>query len=190
MEDRLLAMMLMQYREENLDWAGLKVRAIVESEFTPSESILDVGAGKGKYRLLLPEYSWVDAVEIWEPYVRGFRLREMYRQVYERDVVELASEFAMADVKYDVIIMGDVLEHLSVNDAMSTLHYLHKVTDEIIVVVPYEYEQGEEHGNPYQAHKQPDLTVENMHQRYPDLRLDMIQVDAAGRPFKGLYRWR
>lgn len=190
MDDRLMSQMLMRYREENLDWAGLHVRTIVENEFTPSESILDVGAGKGKYRLLLPEYSWVDAVEVWEPYITGFRLREMYRNVYERDIVEVAEEFRHAEVKYDVVIMGDVLEHLSVHDAIKTLRHFRWVTNCIIVVIPYSYEQGEEHGNPYQVHKQPDLTIENMHERYPNLKLDTIQTDAAGRPFKGLYRWR
>lgn len=190
MDDQLMTMMLMRYREENLDWAGLKVRTLVENEFTPSASVLDVGAGKGKYRLLLPEYSWVDAVEVWEPYVTGFRLREMYRNVYVRDVHEVAEEFFHAGVKYDVVIMGDVLEHLDVRAARRVVTWLRRVAGEIIVVVPYSYEQGEEHGNPYQAHKQPDLTVENMHERYPDLKLDTIQTDAAGRPFKGLYRWR
>lgn len=190
MDDQLMSRALMRHREENLDWAGLKVRTIIENMLTPSESILDVGAGKGKYRLLLPEYSWVDAVEVWEPYIRGFRLREMYRSVYDRDIVEVAEEFNLAGVKYDAVIMGDVLEHLTVNDAMKTLHHLRNVTDCVLVIVPYEYEQGEEHGNPYQEHKQPDLTVENMHERYPNLRLDTIQTDAADRPFKGLYRWR
>lgn len=190
MDDRLMAQMLMRYRDENLDWAGLKVRTIVENEFTPSASILDVGAGKGKYRLLLPEYSWVDAVEIWEPYVTGFQLREMYRSVYERDIHEVAEEFFHARVKYDLVIMGDVLEHLDVGAARRVITWLKPVASEIIIVVPYEYAQGEEHGNPYQEHKQPDLTVENMHERYPDLRLDTIQTDAVGRPFKGLYRWR
>lgn len=185
-----MAQMLMRYRDENLDWAGLTVRTIVENEFTPSSSILDVGAGKGKYRLLLPEYSHVDAVEIWEPYVTGYRLHEMYRAVYERNIIEVAEEFSIAGVKYDVVIMGDVLEHLTVLDAQRVMHDFKDVAEEVLVVIPYGYEQGEEHGNPYQRHEQPDLTVENMHERYPELKLDTIQADAVGRPFKGLYRWR
>ena len=185
-----MAQMLMRYRDENLDWAGLHVRTIVENEHTPSASILDVGAGQGKYRLLLPEYSWVDAVEIWEPYVTGYRLREMYRNVYERNITEVAEEFFHADVHYDLVIMGDVLEHLTVSDARRVVTCLKRVTNNLIVIVPYNYEQGEEHGNPYQRHEQPDLTVENMHERYPDLKLDTIQTDAADRPCKGIYRRR
>lgn len=185
-----MAQLLMQYRDENLDWAGLTVRTFIENEFMASSSVLDVGAGKGKYRLLLPEYSHVDAVEIWERYVTGYRLREMYRAVYVRNIVELVQEFGMADVKYDVVIMGDVLEHLTVNDAQITLTWLKRVAGELLVIVPYNYEQGEEHGNPYQRHEQPDLTVESMHERYPELRLVTIVTNAASQPFKGLYRWR
>lgn len=190
MDNTLFGLALMRHREENLDWAGLQVRAIMEVEEPPSSRVLDVGAGKGKYRLLLPEYAHVDAVEIWSPYVTGYGLREIYRAVYERDVVELVQEFSRANVKYDVVIMGDVLEHLTIDDAMLTIRELKYIANEVLVIVPYNYEQGEEHGNPYQRHEQPDLTVENMHARYPDLMLTTIQVDAASRPFKGLYRWR
>lgn len=190
MDKTLFGLALMRNHEENLDWAGLQVRAIMEAEEPPSARVLDVGAGKGKYRLLLPEYECVDAVEIWSPYVTGYGLRDIYQTVYERDAVELVQEFGMADVKYDVVIMGDVLEHLTVDDARITLTWLRQVAHEVIIVVPYDYEQGEEHGNPYQRHEQPDLTVEIMHERYPELKLDTIQVDAASRPFKGLYRWR
>lgn len=190
MDETLLGARLMRNWQENLDWAGLQVRAIMEAEWASTARVLDVGAGKGKYRLLLPEYACVDAVEIWLPYVTGYGLHDVYRAVYQRDIVELAQEFGAADVKYDVVIMGDVLEHLTVDDARITLTWLKNVTGEVLIIVPYNYEQGEEHGNPHQRHEQPDLTVENMHQRYPDLRLDTIQVDAASRPFKGLYRWR
>lgn len=190
MNEALFGTKLMRNWEENLDWAGRQVRAIMEAEWMPSARVLDVGAGKGKYRLLLPEYGCVDAVEIWEPYVTGYSLRDVYRAVYERDIMEVAEEFSTAGVKYDAVIMGDVLEHLTVNNAMRTLHYLKDVASEVLVIVPYNYEQGEEHGNPYQRHEQPDLTVENMHERYPELKLDTIQVDTASRPFKGLYRWR
>lgn len=191
MDESLFAARLMQHRDENLDWAGLQVRAIAEAEFKNTEtSVLDVGAGKGKYRLLLPEYACVDAVEIWAPYVTGYALHDVYRAVYQRDITELVQEFGAADVRYDLVIMGDVLEHLIVDDARITLQWLRNVAGEVLIIVPYNYEQGEEHGNPYQRHEQPDLTVENMHERYPDLRLTTIQVDSASRPFKGLYRWR
>lgn len=191
MDTSLYADSLMRNWRENLDWAGLKVRLITETKFKKTNiSVLDVGAGKGKYRLVLPEYPNVDAVEIWEPYVEEHRLRELYRTVYVRDVAEVAEEFSTAGVTYDLVVMGDVLEHLSAGDASWTIRCLRDVTRELIVIVPYSYAQGPEHGNPYQRHEQDDLTVELMHERYPDLRLDMVQVDGADRPFKGLYRWR
>jgi hypothetical protein len=175
---------------QNFDWAGRQVRALVDAEFTPDSTVLDVGAGEGKYRLLLPEFKYVDAVEIWEPVVTGYALHELYRTVFTGDIHTHVDEFAREGARYDLVIMGDVLEHLTVRRAQDVMFTMRSIAQEIFVIVPYSYVQGEEHGNPYQVHEQDDLTVENMHSRYPDLRLVTIQVDSANRPFKGLYRWR
>ena len=39
-----------------------------------------------------------------------------------------------------------------------------------MVGVPYNYIQGEWEGNVYETHLQPDLTKENMVERYPHLK--------------------
>ena len=57
----------------------------------------------------------------------------------------------------------------------------------VLAVIPYEYEQGPEHGNPHQCHLQADLTPEIMAAEYPSLALVDAEI-RAGRPFKGLYR--
>lgn len=179
--------------DEIFDWAGRHVRRFITTEYPERDEvrILDVGAGQGKYRALLGDYPNVDGVEVWPPYVEQYDLHSVYSTLYLADIRKLAHTLTNEPTWYDVVIMGDVLEHLPVSDAQQVLaHVREGIADDVIVVVPYTYHQDEEHGNPYQRHIQDDLTVELMHERYPDLRLVTMQLDAADRPFKGLYRWR
>lgn len=179
------------------DWAGVRVRALVLESFSPrTTQILDVGAGWGKYRDLLAEYPYVDAVEIWRPYVEEERLRHRYRHVWTCDVVDLVGSSTWHPGRYDLVVLGDVLEHLSVRDARTVLGRIGRA----IVAVPFEYAQDEVDGNPHEAHVQDDLTPEMMAERYPDLAPaafpfqtwnqahpraeDRLDVD---RPFKGIY---
>lgn len=119
--------------------------------------ILDVGPGAGSYAQLLPEYK-MDAIEIYEPYVSMFQLKNIYKNVYIGDV----REFDLSN--YDYIILGDVLEHLSVEDALILLD---KISNKkYLVAVPYLFEQGEEYGNIYETHLQPDLTENIVIERF------------------------
>jgi glycosyltransferase involved in cell wall biosynthesis/tetratricopeptide (TPR) repeat protein len=78
---------------------------------------------------------------------------------------------------YDVVILGDVLEHIEVNKAKKLIVDLYSIAKEIIVAVPFEYIQEEIEGNPYQVHLQPDLTRRKMFQRYPRLKEFFIQKE-------------
>lgn len=176
--------------DEIFDWAGRQVREQVSDDHSHVSTILDIGAGQGKYAVLLLDFPHVDGIEIWEPYIDQNNLRELYENLYVGDAVEVVEGLANARQIYDLAILGDVLEHLTIQRASHLLNLLHTVARDIMVIVPFEYAQGEEHGNPFQAHVQDDLTVEAMTIRYPTLRLVTMQLDAAGRPFKGLYRWR
>lgn len=129
--------------------------------------ILDVGAGWGKYKMLLAEYE-MDAVEIWEPYVLENDLWSMYNTVYVQDVCDL--EPRVFD-DYDVVIFGDVLEHIERDKARYLLLDLVGRVKEVYVAVPFQYPQGEVDGNTYEIHLQDDLTPELMTSAYPMLKL-------------------
>lgn len=162
------------------DFGGRAVQAWVYEHLDYDVEILDVGAGWGKYRNLLPDYPAVDAVEVWSPYVIEERLYERYRNVMVIDVTRLTPAI-LSD--YDAVIFGDVLEHLSVADAQTTL----KLCRRALVVVPFEYEQdAEEGGNPHEAHLQPELTEALVIERYPELESMEIEW-RDGVPFKEFY---
>lgn len=121
-------------------------------------SILDVGAGAGKYGKLLRSHFTIDAIEIFAPYIEQFGLRSIYRNVYTEDIRSF-------DVKdYDYFIIGDVLEHLSQSDALAFLERIK--TKKYLIAVPYMYEQGESFNNIHETHLQPTLTEKGMKQIY------------------------
>lgn len=176
--------------KEIFDWSGHRVRELITMKYPPDTRIFDFGAGQGKYRVLLPEYRYVYAVEVFEPYVESNKLRDLYYQVHVQDIRDFVNEFGYSYLGHSVVVMGDVLEHLTREDAQYVLRELKRLeVEEVIVVIPYEYPQGEEDGNVHQEHLQDDLTVESMLRDYPELTLVEVEV-RNDKPFKGIYRWR
>lgn len=130
-----------------------------------STHILDVGPGYGTYgNLLKPEFENVDAIEVWEPYVNQFNLRSIYKNVHIGNI--LSFDYS----KYDYLILGDVLEHISKEDAVSLLQDITNKNKRCLVAVPYLYHQGSHEGNDYETHLQPDLTHEVFLDRYKGMK--------------------
>lgn len=144
----------------------LDIQTWVREQFPIEASILDIGAGTGKYRNLLNEFPNVDGVEIFEPYIKRYRLTEMYRDVFHYDAVLLDHGVLRS---YDLVILGDVLEHLSVEDARAFLSRIDYDRQTVLIAVPFEYEQGEVDGNPHEVHVQDDLTHARFVERYGDV---------------------
>ena len=151
------------------DCGKAEVCAWIREHFAPDAFILDVGACDGKWRRLLPEYQNMDAVEAFAPHCE--KIAGMYRTVYNAD----ATRFVYS--QYDLIIFGDVIEHMSVPDAQKVLQYARPRCRDLIVGVPYLYPQAAFGGNPWEEHKQPDLTAEIFAERYPELEVLVRPVD-------------
>lgn len=139
------------------DYGKREVVEWIRQHFLPDAVILDVGACDGKWKRLLPEYT-MDAVEIFESYARKLT---GYRNVFITDIGAVEYEW------YDLIIFGDVIEHMTAEDAQKVLEYARARCWDMIIAVPYLYKQGEVDGNPWQAHIQDDLTPEIFEERYP-----------------------
>lgn len=135
-----------------------QIKDWVFKNYPPNSSILDVGPGLGKFsRLLRCRYQMLDCVEIFRPYITKYRLNTLYYNVFNCSIVD----FKYIE-EYDLVIIGDVLEHLSIEDAKKVLARCKTA----IVQVPYLYEQGILEDNPAEIHLQPDLTPEVMKSRY------------------------
>jgi hypothetical protein len=143
-----------------------EVRDYIVDNVDINKKILDVGPGIGTYSDLLKNHGYdMDCVEIYEPYVINYQLDKKYNNVFTQSIVDFNFDY------YDFIIIGDVLEHLSVEDAQSIIKKIVTSGKQCLVAVPYLMEQGEHEGNIHETHLQPDLTPEVMKSRYPELQL-------------------
>jgi 2-polyprenyl-3-methyl-5-hydroxy-6-metoxy-1,4-benzoquinol methylase len=116
-------------------------------------TVIDVGAGSGTYARLMrgdgaPGGRWT-AVEGWEPYVARFGLETLYDAVVVADARQLTAPFYRADL----VIAGDVLEHMPRADAVRLLGKIRPNAAHLIVSVPVLHlDQGAVYGNPLEEH--------------------------------------
>ena len=126
------------------------------SEINP-KTVLDVGAGNGTYLNLIREGLGasvdVTAVEIWEPYIKEYKLNDLYNTVLQEDVREVDN------FSYDLVIFGDILEHMSEDDALAVWAKVQAQAKYAIIAIPtVHFPQGAYMGNPYEAHVKDDWT--------------------------------
>ena len=144
----------------------IQIRYFFKKKIPKGTKVLDVGPGAGTYWKALFDLGYeIDCIEIHHPYIEKFKLREKYDNVYEGNILDFDIS------KYECIILGDILEHLSVIDAKNLITKITEKNQKCLVAVPYEMEQGEYEGNVYETHLQPDLTPDLMLKRYPELSL-------------------
>lgn len=137
------------------------------TKFRFDTPILDVGAGAGSWLdVLSPRFNNVTALEVHEPYIEQFCLRQRYQRVIVSDC-----RYYEFYHDYKVVIMGDVLEHLTAEDGVKLIERILPVVEEVIIVVPWTMEQGALDGVEWEVHRQTDITKEVMAQRYPGLKL-------------------
>lgn len=118
--------------------------------------VVDLGAGAGLWRhhaqaLSIRAKHWL-AVEVWLPNVKRFNLRERY------DAVRVADFRRIKYGRYPgcAFIFGDVLEHLSREDALDVIRRAASMGS-VVIVMPFHpsssAEQGPgEDGNEYERH--------------------------------------
>jgi len=108
------------------------------------KSVLDVGAGFGRWGFLTRElldifrnrYSkgdWqtvIDGVEIWSRYICHHH-KYLYSNIYTTSIEDF---FKSNKQSYDVIIAGDVIEHLEKKKALEVINSLRMITDKVLIV--------------------------------------------------------
>jgi hypothetical protein len=111
------------------------------------KTIVDVGAGAGTYPDLLGDkYEWI-GIEAFEPYIKEYNLEDKYDKLILDDVRDIELP------KGDCIIFGDVLEHMSKEDASKLLERAERFFEHIVVSIPLGYwPQGAVNGNEYEVH--------------------------------------
>ena len=128
------------------------------------KSILDVGIGYGKYGVLFREY--LDIWKVDEPYSQralkliGVEAFAKYRnpiwEVYDKVIVDDISKkdikAELAEEKFGLLFLGDVLEHFGKEEGKELLGDLNY--DKIVIVTPLHVrEQEPVYENKFEIHK-------------------------------------
>jgi hypothetical protein len=162
----------------------------IVSEAKP-QSILDLGIGWGRYGVLFrlsleadyPEISdrsqWrirIDGVEGFTPYVGAIQ-RAVYNEIFLSPFGEIAPSLG----NYDVIFMGDVIEHIEKHEGRALMNrLLAKANTRLIVATPNgPYEQGALLGNEFKRHRsswRPEDFLEFPHHEIYQNRKSIIAV--------------
>lgn len=126
--------------------------------------ILDIGAGSGtyvdRYRAIFPKAIFF-GVEIWEPYIEKFKLREKYDRVVNFDAEDYLKLVQNHDV-FDVTFLGDVVEHMELEKARNVIDMAVQASRIVIISLPIGYyPQDEYEGNPYEKHVTDSWTLQS-----------------------------
>lgn len=135
-----------------MPWSHTEGKKWLESEYLrlKPETVVDVGPGAGMYAnwfRVMHRAHWT-GIEVWEPYASEFDLNSKYDELIVGDVREVELPEA------DLYIAGDVLEHMTKDEAVALIEKLKTKCKHLFVSIPIiEYHQGAIHGNPYEEHK-------------------------------------
>jgi hypothetical protein len=142
---------------EGKDWSLERFR------YHLPNTVTDIGPGEGTYaKLFRPVHEgvWWTGIEIHKPNVAKYKLkstktRSMYDEIHVEDVRESEPHLFYRDL----VILGDVAEHMPREDAVALLqrivegpadaHGAHHILISLPIV---DYPQGEVDGNPAEAH--------------------------------------
>jgi hypothetical protein len=132
--------------------------------FLKPNSILDIGAGAGKYGVLFREYLelctygpserkrhiYIDAVEAYPSYIY-----ELHHCIYDNIYVQTIEDCLNELGSYDLIFMGDLIEHFSKEEGLQLLFKLMSHANKAIAVVTplSDIKQGPWFGNMLEIHK-------------------------------------
>lgn len=117
----------------------------------PDVNVIDVGAGEGKWgKLLKGKVKTVHGIEVWDPYITKYNLIPQYDKLYNVNMMD----FKYEDLEYDVMILGDVLEHLEYEDAITFINKAKTHVKFIYLIIPISLcvQDGGFYGNPFESH--------------------------------------
>src|SRR3989344_7453428 len=118
------------------------------------ETLLDLGAGAGKYGELAKKINSsikLTAVEIEKDYIKNFKLPSIYDEVWNISATDLINP-KYYDQIFDVIMIGDIIEHLRKSDGIDLLNFLIYRSRWIAVQFPHRYLQNSVEGYHSEAH--------------------------------------
>lgn len=156
------------------------------------KSILDIGAGFGRWGILGREFlevwddsnfteKWkrkIDAIEIFNGYVKPYH-SYFYDNVYIEDAIDFVNGLEEC---YDLIICGDIIEHFEKNEGKIFIDKCLKRCRYLMINIPIgkNWEQNIINNNKYEAHK--SIWYNSDFGKYPNKKIKSFR-DYVSRKF-------
>jgi|ERR1017187_591159 hypothetical protein len=116
-------------------------------------TVFDIGVGAGKYGQMLNEIcpsSVVTGCEVDASYLTEFKDKHsFYKNIVTKSIVEIVNT---EEIEFDLVIFGDVLEHLKSSEVIDVLDYFQYRTKYILCIYPTGLRQGIWHGHSSERH--------------------------------------
>lgn len=134
------------------------------------ETVLDIATGRGTYSNLLREAlagtTWT-GIEAYPPYVEAFGLEGRYDRLIVQDARTVDYE-ALGPV--DLAILGDVLEHMTEEEAVALMDRVSSVAHVALISIPITHApHGPMFGNPYEVHVKDDWSHAQVMDAFPNI---------------------
>ncbi len=145
------------------NWQNISYCVDLIRRINPAK-VLDVGIGFGRWGMICREFldvwngriyesSWstsIDGVEIFKNNISNYHFH-FYNQIYNEDAYKFIKR---TTEKYDLIILGDVLEHFNKDIAIEILQESISKSNYVLLNIPLGkyWKQDELYGNKYERH--------------------------------------
>jgi glycosyltransferase involved in cell wall biosynthesis len=112
-------------------------------------------------------------IEIWDPYIDKYQLREKYDMIINQDVRKFSPQET-----FGISILGDVLEHMTKEEAIKVYNKLLNNSEYVIISIPIIYYPQEEYmNNPYERHIKDDWSHEEALSSFNNIALSYIEKE-------------
>jgi hypothetical protein len=137
-------------------------------------TVMDLGVGNGTYHKffnrknpILKHARWI-GVEVWKPYIELYNLKNVYNNIEQEDI-RLVDYRQFGNI--DLVFAGDVLEHMTKEEAVHLVNTLLVNSKRVIISIPIvHYPQDEVEGNPFERHVKDDWSHQEMIDTFPQIK--------------------
>lgn len=146
------------------NWQNISYNIKLIRNINP-QTVLDIGVGFGRWGILMREFleiwddsnykgEWkrtIDGVEIFSGYIKEYH-KYFYSNIYEEDALSFIKR---CENKYDLINIGDVIEHLEKKDGEEFIKLALEKSNFVLINIPIGkyWEQRGTLENPHEEHK-------------------------------------
>lgn len=153
------------------------------------KTVIDIGVGKGTYSRLIKgapindQANWT-AVEAWAPYATTYKLANWYNNIIIADAYYL-DYGKVYNGHADLVIAGDVLEHMTKTESKELIAEFKKHAKNIIISIPLLHlDQDSYKGNWFEKH------VDHWHFEDMQAELGSGLKDSLEGPTLGYFWWQ